>query len=80
MGLVLKELGNEMSVDELDHLFRDLDVNGDGSVSMDEFLSGMAKYQALSLFTQQKEGEKYYLNVLLTKIMHSLRNHYKNKL
>lgn len=64
MGLVLKELGNEMSADELDHLFRDLDINGDGSVSMDEFLSGMAKYQALSLFTQRKEGNKYYIHDL----------------
>lgn len=45
----------------MDRLFRELDINGDGHVTVDEFIEGMAKLGALSLFTKMKnEGSKEF--------------------
>lgn len=55
MGEVLNDLGKRVSKPELKYLFHQIDINGDGKITLDEFINGMARLQALSLFTSSEE-------------------------
>jgi hypothetical protein len=64
---VLKELGRDVNAEELEALMNILDENGDGHVTLDEFVDGCAKFQnllnlfipgKLKIFDRNLKGEK----------------------
>ena len=53
-----KLLGSQMNSSQLDQAFENLDTNGDGEISLDEFIAGFAKFWKEAPHTPASLGEQ----------------------